>query len=84
MLIINHLLALKTHVIQGNETQKLKEEKPPWYFCILVSYSRPQRSPIHFLFSIGGTVLFPNHYNRFQMVLENYIDSEHQKKSVIL
>lgn len=27
---------------------------------------------------------FPNHYNRFQMVLENIIDSEHQKKSVIL
>lgn len=29
-------------------------------------------------------VQFPNHYNRFQMVLEIIIDSEHQKKSVIL
>lgn len=59
------------------------------YFRSVFPFSRflfmaPKATDIFSLLSSAAQVLFPNHYNRFQMVLENYIDSEHQKKSVIL
>lgn len=89
MLIVNHLL-VQYHMQFRSMKLNLETGRRKITFalllciCFLRSCPWTQGSPIHFLSSISVMVLFPNHYNRFQMVLENYIDSEHQKKSVIL
>lgn len=59
------------------------EEKLPQDACLSHTQAS-ELSGLVFLSAVSCMVLFPNHYNRFQMVLENSIDSEHQKKSVIL
>lgn len=66
-------VSTKTHTGQSHGT------------CLfLQSLLRAQSSAVRLLSAVSSMMLFPDHYNRFQMVLENSIDSEHQKKSVIL